>query len=62
MKYKLKEYSRFVCGVTSFGLDAGAEVTMKQFDANTRKVLIDFGDNYIEWFDTSILDKFMKVE
>lgn len=62
MKYILKEYSRFVCGFTSFGLDLGAVVYVKQWDHNTRKVLIDFGGNCMDWFDTSILDKFTEVK
>ena len=58
MQYKLKEDSRFICGVTSFGLAAGAIVDVRQTDASTRKVLIDFGGRMIDWLPESILSKF----
>jgi hypothetical protein len=58
--YKLNEDSRFRCGVSSFGLSAGANVEVKQFDKEYRKVLIDFGGRDIDWFSDSILSKFTK--
>lgn len=61
MKYRLKEDERFVCGVTSFGVPAGAVVVVRQTDASTHKVLIDFGGRLIDWFHESILSKFEAV-
>lgn len=61
MQYKLKEDCRFVCGMTSFGLSAGAVVQVNQIDASTHKVLIDFGDRLADWFHESILAKFEAV-
>ena len=61
-KYTLNEGSRFSVGVTSFGLNAGATVHIKQVDTFRRKVLVDFGDRLTDWFDDSILDKFSKIE
>lgn len=61
MKYRLKEDGRFICGVTSFGLSAGAVVEVCQTDASTNKVLIDFGGRMIDWFHETILSKFEAV-
>lgn len=61
MKYRLKEDGRFVCGVTSFGLPAGAVVYVRQTDSSGGKVLIDFGERLIDWFDESILSRFEAV-
>jgi hypothetical protein len=58
MKYTLKEDARFVCGITSFGLRAGATVTVRQVDHTWGKVLIDFGDGLVGWFVKSTLDQF----
>lgn len=58
MQYKLKEDSRFVCGITSFGLPAGAVVQVAQTDPSTHKVLIDFGGRMVGWFPESVLAKF----
>lgn len=61
MQYKLKEDSRFVCGITSFELSAGAVVQVTQTDPVTRKVLIDFGGRLVDWFHESVLSKFEAV-
>ena len=57
MQYKLKEDGRFVCGITSFLLPAGAVVQVTQTDPSTNKVLIDFGGRLVDWFDESVLAK-----
>ena len=57
MQHKLKEDGRFVCGITSFGLPAGAVVQVTQTDPSTNKVLIDFGGRLVDWFDESVLAK-----
>ena len=61
MQYKLKEDGRFVCGITSFGLPAGAVVQVTQADPATHKVLIDFGGRLVDWFHESVLSKFEAV-
>lgn len=61
-KYKLKEDSRFICGVTAFGMSAGCVVQVKQVDKEYRKVLADFGGRMIDWHSDSILNKFEKIE
>ena len=58
MKFRLKKDSRFICGGTSFGLSAGAVVTVTQTDKSTNKVLIDFGGRMVDWFHESILNQF----
>ena len=62
MQYRLKEDRRFVCGITSFGMPAGALVQVSQIDASTGKVLIDFGGGLLDWFPESVItEKFEAV-
>jgi len=60
-KYKLKEDSRFRCGLTSFGLSAGRIVEVKQVDKEYRKVLIVFSSGLVDWYADSMLDMFEKL-
>lgn len=57
MQYRLKENGRFVCGIASFGMSAGALVQVSQIDESTGKVLIDFGGGLLDWFHESVLTK-----
>jgi hypothetical protein len=58
-EYKLKEDRRFYVPNTSFGLSAGAPIKVTQVDEATHKVLVDFGDRLIDWFDDSIMTVFV---
>ena len=57
-KLRLKQNYRFRCGITTFELSPGAVVTLKQTDKTFGKVLLDFGDRQIDWFDKKILSIF----
>ena len=59
--YKLKEDGRFRCGLTSFGMSAGATVQVTQVDTERNKVLVVFGERLLDWFDESILGRFDAV-
>ena len=59
--YALKENGRFRCGTTSFEIEAGHIVRVKQVDSSVRKVLIDFGGNTVDWYSDTILAKFNRV-
>lgn len=61
--YKLKKDMRVNVGTTLFSTFAGTEIEVTQVDNERSKVLIDFGDGYINWFHSNWLDKFAdKVE
>jgi len=60
-KYKLKIDRRFRCGISSFGLSAGAIVNVSQIDKEYGKVLIQFGERDSDWYSESILNDFEKV-
>lgn len=61
MKMQVKQDSRFRCGITSFGLSAGAIVNVRQKDEESRKVLLDFGGRMMDWFSDSTLSLFEEV-
>jgi len=57
-KIVLRNEKRFRCGTTTFGCRAGAVVLIRQRDEVYGKVLLDFGNGLIDWFNESILEKF----
>lgn len=59
--YALKKNGRFRCGITSFEIEAGHIIRVKQVDSSVRKVLIDFGDDLVNWYSDTILAKFNRV-
>lgn len=61
MKFKLKEGRRFRVGVTSFECKKGKVINVRQSDTVYRKVLIDFGNDLVDWFSESILDKYFEA-
>ena len=56
--YRLKEDKRFHVGVSSIGKVKGSTVEVKQIDKENRKVLIDFGYGFIDWFSDRTLSSF----
>lgn len=59
--YKLKVDRRFRCGISCFGMSAGAVVKVTQIDKEYGKVLIHFGGRDTDWFPDVILSDFEKV-
>ena len=57
-KYELKKDIRVNVGTTFFSMFAGTEIKVTQIDNENSKVLIDFGDGFINWFHSSWLDKY----
>ena len=57
-KYKLKKNMRANVGTTFFPTFAGTEIEVTQIDNKNSKVLINFGDGFINWFHSSWLNKY----
>lgn len=61
IKFKLKENKKFRIGLTSFGCKKGKIINIIRTDPDYKKVLIDFGNDLIDWFDESILEKYFEA-
>lgn len=57
-EYRLKKDINVRVGVTVFTTPKGRPVYVKQEDKQFSKVLLDFGDGYIDWFHTRWLDQY----
>lgn len=58
--YKTKSVQRYIAGGSSFELPSGSTVKITQVDKEFRKVLVNFGDDTVDWFHYSIVDNFVK--
>ncbi len=57
-EYKLKKDIRVRVASTVFTTPKGTRLDVKQHDKECSKVLIDFGDGYIDWFHEAWLSKY----
>ncbi len=61
-RMRLKENKQVFAANAVFFLKKGAIVEVKQFDEVNKKVLLDFGNGWVDWFHRQILrDYFEKV-
>jgi len=62
MTYILNKDIRVITGITSFGLLKGAKINVTQKDNEYNKVLVDFGNGYMDWFHESFLNNWELVK
>lgn len=46
------------CGVTVFTQPAGTEITLIQWDADTKKYCVDFSNHLSDWFYYSVVERY----